>query len=238
MILQFPDPTQRIQWDTFTVQDDFAAKFILNIGIAVVSDRMINVILSYKIWRGAKAINADTGVEEIGYGIGDIDDVQGYTEAQAYAEWVGWVRNEQKKFRTQIPLVGITQSAYDALFSLYLDTGTWRTVEADEGTYDLADAVRNTNWLLAADIIARGNINPEMRRKEARVMQLADYNFTKDREQQARQGIQRLRKNYVAGIQDQFVRKQTEFVYYRQLGIFLPGMSNLRQRRVIAQALT
>ena len=132
----------------------------------------------------------------------------------------------------------IDRTAYDALLSLYIDTGDWRRVEANEGTYDLADAVKNGNWLLAADIIARGKVNPELRKKEARVMQLADYSVNKDRNMQVTQGIQRMRKQYVAGISNEFVKRQTEFVYYRQLGSFLPGMSDLRKRRVVAQATT
>lgn len=237
MILRLVDANRRIQWDTFTVQDEYRTQFVVNVGIAIVSEDMIDLILGQKTWSGVRYLNAD-GDYEIGYGIGDPDDVQGYTEPQAYAEWVGFVRNRQKALRAQLPIIGITQAAYDALLSLFLDTGTWRTVTADEGTYDLADAVRNGNWLLAADIISRGNVNPQLRKAEARVMQLADYSSTKDRNQQIVQGVQLLRKNYVAGIQNEFDRKQAEFVYYRQLGVFLPGMSQLRQRRVVAQALT
>jgi len=237
-MLLLPDANRRIQWETFTIQDEFAVQLIINKGIAIVSENMIGVMLAEKTWNGARTLNPDSGKVDIGYGIGDIDDVQGYTESQAYAEWVGWLRNEQRKLRAQLPIIGITATAYDALLSLYVDTGDWRRVEANEGTYDLADAVKNGNWLLAADIIARGKVNPELRKKEARVMQLADYSVNKDRNMQVTQGIQRMRKQYVAGISNEFVKRQTEFVYYRQLGSFLPGMSDLRKRRVVAQATT
>ncbi len=237
-MLRLPDANRRIQWETFTIQDEFAVQFIINKGIAIVSEKMIDVILAEKTWNGSKTVNPDSGLIEIGYGIGDVDDVQGYTESQAYAEWVGWLRNEQRKLRAQLPINGITQTSYDALLSLYIDTGDWRRVEAEEGTYDLADAVKNGNWLLAADIIARGNVNPNLRKKEARVMRLADYSSNKNRDMQVVSGIQRLRKLYTSGITDDFIKKQTEFVYYRQLGSFLPGMSDVRQRRVVAQATT
>jgi hypothetical protein len=237
MTLKFVESQNRIQWDTFTVQDQFAVQFRINKGIAIVSEKMVEVILSTKTWSSVRYQNT-AGEFEIGYGIGDPDDEQGYTEPQAYAEWVGYIRNQQKKLRTQLPIVGVTQAAYDALLSLYLDTGTWRTVDSDEGVYDLADAVKNGNWLLAADIISRGNINPTTRKAEARVMQLGDYSAAKDRNQQIIQGVQRLRKKYVSGINNEFDKRQAEFAYYRQLGIFLPGMSQLRQRRVVAQSLT
>lgn len=236
-MLRLVDANRRIQWDTFNVQDEFATKFVINVGIAIVSEDMLNLILSYKKWSGVRYLNED-GEYEIGYGVGDPNDEQGYTEEQAYAEWVGWVRNRQKALRAQLPIVGITQAAFDALLSLYIDTGTWRTIESNEGTYDLADAVKNGNWLLIADMLSRGRINPDLRKKEARVVQLGDYSSFVTRQQQRTRGVQELRTRYVNGITSEFDKKQAEFVYYRQLGVFLPGMSQLRQRRIVAQALT
>lgn len=236
-MLRLVDSSRRIQWDTFTVQNEYATKFMINVGIAVVSERMIDLILSYNKWSGVRYFNED-GEYEIGYGIGDPDDEQGYTEEQSYAEWVGWLRNKQKILRAQLPIVGIPQAAYDALLSLFIDTGTWRTVASNEGTYDLADAVKNSNWLLVADIMSRGNVNSELRRKEAQVVQLGSYSSFVTRQQQRTRGVQELRTRYVNGIVNAFDKKQAEFVYYRQLGVFLPGMSQLRQRRIVAQALT
>jgi len=237
-MLEFVDAQFRIQWDTFTIADEFDVKFNINTSVVNVTNEMLDLILSYRSWSGIRTVNPNTGEYEIGYGIGDPDDVQGYTEPQAYAEFVGYARNRQKNLRAQLPIFALPRGAFNALFSLYLDTGTWRTVESDEGTYDLANAVKQSNWLLAADIISRGRINPELRRKEARVMQLGDFNTTKSRRQQTIQGVQKLRTLYLNGLPTEFDKKQAEFVYYRQLGSFLPGMSNLRQRRVIAQAAT
>ena len=237
MTIRLVAAQHRIQWDTFTVQNTFAVQLLVNKGVAIISEPMIDFILSHKTWSGVRYQNS-AGEYEIGYGIGDPDEAQGNTEPQSYAEWIGFVRNEQKKLQAQLPVIGISQATFDALLSLYLDTGTWRTVVADEGTYDLADAIKNSNWLLAADIISRGNINPKIRKAEARIMQLGDYSSSKDRNQQIIQGVQRLRKRYVNGLSNEFDKRQAEFVYYRQLGAFLPGMSRLRQRRVIAQALS
>jgi GH24 family phage-related lysozyme (muramidase) len=237
MTIRLVAAQHRIQWDTFTVQNTFAVQLLVNTGVAIISEPMIDFILSHKTWSGVRYQNS-AGEYEIGYGIGDPDNAQGNTESQSYAEWIGFVRNEQKKLQAQLPVIGISQATFDALLSLYLDTGTWRTVVADEGTYDLADAIKNGNWLLAADIISRGNINPNIRKAEARIMQLGDYSSSKDRNQQIIQGVQRLRKRYVNGLSNESDKRQAEFVYYRQLGAFLPGMSQLRQRRVIAQALS
>jgi hypothetical protein len=228
----------RIQWETFTVQDAFAVDYRYPVQRATMSIGMENLMLSRRTWSGIRKVDTATGKYTIGYGVGDPDDVQGYTESQAYAEWVGDLRNRQKRLIAQLPILFVTQTIFDSLLSLYIDTGTWRTVQADEGMYDLATPVKNGNWLLAADIISRGKANSELRKKEARVMRLADYSFTKTRNQQVTQGVQLLRTQYVAGIANEFDKKQTEFVYYRQFGTFLPGMTQLRQRRVIAQART
>jgi hypothetical protein len=228
----------RIQWETFVVQDAFAVDYRFPVQRANMSIGMENLMLSRRTWTGVRKIDTATEKYNIGYGVGDPDDVQGYTESQAYAEWVGDVRNRQKRLIAQLPILYVTQTIFDALLSLYIDTGTWRTVLADEGIYDLATPVKNGNWLLAADIISRGKANGGLRKNEARVMRLADYSFAKTRTQQIAQGVQLLRTQYVAGIANEFDKKQAEFVYYRQFGTFLPGMSQLRQRRVIAQART
>jgi hypothetical protein len=231
-------PQYRIQWETFSIQDEFAVNYRFPANSSNVSFGMSNLMLSRQTWTGIRKKDPVTGKYGIGYGVGDPDDVQGYTESQAYAEWVGDLRNRQKQLIAQLSISFITQTKFDALLSLYIDTGTWRIVQADEGTYDLATPVKNGNWLLVADIISRGKLNPTLRKKEARVMRLADYTFTKTRNQQVTQGVQLLRTQYVAGIANEFDKKQTEFVYYRQFGTFLPGMTQLRQRRVIAQART
>jgi hypothetical protein len=236
-MLRFVESGRRQQWDTFTNQDEYKTQFNVNVGISIITENMLDVMLGYKRWQGFRYLDTD-GAYRIGYGIGDPDDPQGYTETQAFAEWIGDVRNKQKIVRKQLPITMMPSSVFDALVSLYVDTGKWRTVRAEEGIYDLASAVEESNWLLAADILTRGIDNPELRRAEARALYLADYTIRVDRNQQIVRGLQFMRKQYVNGIPNDFEKKQAEFAYYRQLGAFLPGMSQLRQRRIIAQALT
>lgn len=234
--IRLVEASRRTQWETFRVQDEFATKFLVNPGIAILSESMVEVILGFREWRPVQYVS-DQGLA-IGYGRGDVMLEQGMIESEAYAEVISHFRNQQRIVRKQLPIRAIPQSAFDALVSLYIDTGTWRTVNANEGVYDLADAVRNSNWLLAADILMRGNVNPELRQAEARALYLADYTPLKVREQHRIRGLQRIRKEYVAGSLDAFQQKQAEFAYYRQLGAFLPGMTELKQRRVVAQAST
>jgi GH24 family phage-related lysozyme (muramidase) len=234
--IKLVDAARRTQWETFTVQDNFKTEFLINPDVATVSQEMAAVILGFREWRATRYVDVDTGKIKIGYGPGDPDLEQGMIEAEAYADFVAEIRQKQYAVRSQVPVNYITQSVFDALVSLYVDTGSWRVVQADEGTYDLQDAIRNGNWLLAADILMRGNQNPDLRRAEARVLRLADYRPNRTRVQQQIQGIQKMRINYVSGAFDAFQRKQAEFAYYRQLGAFLPTMSEVKKRRVAAQS--
>lgn len=236
MMLKTVAPENRVQWETFINQDEYATRMKFPTWGIMLSDKMADMILSYRKWQPTRYFDDDSQTHKIGYGYGDPDADQGHTEAESYAEFRGRLRNVQRTLSSQLPLTLIPQSTFDALFSLYLDTGTWRTLKADEGVYDLADAVKNAQWLLCADIMSRGIVNPEMRKLEARVLYLADYAIGKDRKQQTVQGIFELRKRYVGGIADQFEKLQAEFAYYRQFGSFLPGMSDLRKRRIKNQA--
>lgn len=227
----------RTQWDVFNNQDEYGTGFLVNTGVAIFSERMVGVQLGFRSWRGVRYQDED-GVFRIGYGVGDPDLEQGMTETEAYGELISDFRNKQRIVRAQLPIFAIPQTVYDALVSLYIDTGTWRVVQAQEGTYDLQDAIRNSNWLLAADMLNRGNVNPELRKAEARVLYLGQYPFTEDRQKLVTSGIQDLRRDYVSGALGSFERKQAEFVYFRQLGVFLPTMTEAKQRRVVAQTQT
>ncbi len=229
------DASRRIQWSTFTVQNEFAVNFNVNSQYSVITDDMINVMLNYKSWQGTRYLEDST--YKIGYGIGDPDNEQGQTESESWGEWVGWIRSRQRIVRAQLTVSALPQTMFDALVSLQIDTGSWRRVEAAEGTYDVASAIKNSNWLLAADMIAQGRVNKPLRQQEAQVSQLGTYGVQKTREKQRVRGVQDIRKRYVNGITSEFDKKQAEFVYYRELGIFLPGMSDLRERRIKNQAL-
>jgi hypothetical protein len=233
-MLTLVESKYRIQWETFTKKDEFAVDFPINVGVVGVSADMIDVMIGYKKWSGVRQIDAATGDYTIGYGQGDYLLQKGMTESESFAEWYGYVQNRQKILRNQIPIINIPQTIFDALVSLYLDTGRWRTVVAREGTYDLSSAIENSNWLLCADIISRGTFNPMLRRVESRVAMLADYTVNRSRQQNTIAGIHELRNSY-SGLSNEFDKLQTEFVYYRQIGAFLSGMSDLRKRRVISQ---
>jgi hypothetical protein len=228
------DPQFRIQWDIFTNKDEFGSNFKINVGAMIVTTKMVEIMVSNLQWNGVAKINA-AGVYEIGYGIGDPTTPQGMTEQEAYSAWFSYIKTKQKALISQLPVITLPQSVFDAVLSLYVSTGKWRTVEASEGTYNLSGAIQDANWKLVGDMISRGQLDTNMRRTEARVAVLADYSLVGSRQQNIISGIHQIRTEYFNGSLTDFEKLQSEFVYYKQVGIFLSGMSDLRKRRILTQ---
>lgn len=220
----------RIQWEGFRIQDSFAINTILNIGVVSVSQKLIDFVLKFEQWNGFESAN---GI--IGYGERIPNVPQGLTESEAYSSWLEKLKDSERIVRAQVPSIRITQPVFDALVSLHFDTGTWRTVAAAEGIYDVQFAIQQAHWRLAADMIQRGMVNQGRRRDEARIIQLADYPIGANRTKKITEGLQEIRRRYADGITNDYRRTQAEFVYYRQIATFLPGMSELRKRRILAK---
>lgn len=228
MLKYVNDPNLRTNWSDYVIADDFAVNFLVDSFQIYVSDNMIAQILGQTYF----SMFNDGG--HIGYGFGDVKKEFGYTEPEAFSDFLKNLKKKELAFKSTIPLRSISQTQYDALFSLYYHTGTWQRVVGDEGTYDLKYAVESENWNLAADIINNGKIDPDTRRREARVLKLADYSVDRTRAYQRNKGIQYARRIYKEGdIKDQSIIRQIEFAYYRQTTAFLPRMSELRKRELL-----
>ncbi len=233
-MLNFVTPNRRTVWDTYTIKDDWTVNFFIATSQLHASSNMIKLMLAnyqYRMFRYSE----DGKNFKIGYGVGDPTG-NGFTEAESYSAWIDDLKDREWKFKKTLPLISATQAQYDTLFSLYYNTGTWKKVTSDVGTYDVLTAILNQRWLLAADMIADGKVNPTMRRAEARVLQLADYTTSKDRIFLRNEGISYALNQYTGGIiNTELSKRQCETGYYRQTTAFIPGMSNLRQRELIAQ---
>ena len=231
-----PD-SSRIQWETFAADGGFASNFLLNVGVMPLSQSMIDCIVGFKKWSGTR-IGGGDGAPSIGYGRGNPDLAQGMTEDEAYAEWIAFAKGRQRAIVSQLPVVEMPQTAFDALVSLYADTGKWRTVEAEEGDYDVRHAVEGSDWRMLADMLARGRVNSSLRNAEARAVQLGRYARDRTRGELRTAGLQDIRRRHVEGLfEDSFERGQAEFVYFRETGDFLPGLTDARKRRIRQTAL-
>jgi len=238
MIYKTAPTTQRIQWESFRVVDDF--KVNLNVGIRVIqtSDEMIELILAnnFKYRMSRYKANEDDGFN-IGYGYGNSDMPYGMTEEEAYDEWIKEFKKKEDQLVRQLPLDFISQARFDSIMSLYFLTGKWRTMPTNSirgGSYDILGAIKAGQWEAVADMISDGGIDRRQRQIEAKVMMLGDYSSVKTRNSTRLEGIQYARSQYSSGfITDSFTKKQTEFAYYRQTGGgYLPNTTMNRKMQI------
>ena len=228
MLRYISDSNLRTNWSDYVIQDEFAVDFLVDTTQRSASEDMIALMLSQTHF---SMFNNDG---HIGYGTRDLKKEFGYTEQEAYSEWIKQLRKKDKAFKNSLPLRSISKSQYDSLFSVFYHTGNWKTLRGLEGIYDLEYAVLSENWTLVADIINNGIDDPDTRRLEARVLQLADYSIERTRSFMRNKGIALARRTYKSGdIKDQSIVKQIEFAYYRQTTAFLPRMTELRKRELL-----
>lgn len=225
-------PNKRVEWETMTVQSEWDVNFPIEKALIQASFGITEMILANHRYRMYRYLD-ETNRFKIGYGYGNPDVRYGYTEEEAFAAFMKELKKKERDLQSQLPLATISQTNFDALLSLYFQTGKWRTVDSNEGTYDLYNTILTERWTLAADMIANGKTDRQMRFAEARVMKLADYGSSRDRFWLRTDGIYDARNAYKAGISDPVARRQAEYAYYRTTGGFLPNMPELKKREVI-----
>lgn len=232
-MIKIVSPQYRIQWEIFQPTNRFKTDFkVLTPSIAC-SEELIPIVLANSRFRMYRYTDSITNLYKIGYGYGDTSTVYGMTESEAYGEWIAEFKKKESNLQKQLPLPSITASQFDALLSLYFLTGSWRTIEADEGTYDLNSAIKNQQWSLVADMIANGKVDRNQRQLEAKILMLGDYRTDKTRNWLRNEGVQYTRTTYIRGITDQLAKKQAEIAYYRQtMGAFLPNLTENKKRQI------
>lgn len=130
-------------------------------------------------------------------------------------------------------MIGLSQTQFDTLMSIYYTTGTWRRINGPDGLLDLEFAVTTGRWSLLADMISTATIDHSKRLSESRILMLGDYGQPRSRSWLRNEGIQFTRTNYVAGLSTDLSSRQAENAYYRETGAFLPGVTDLRKREII-----
>lgn len=228
-MLKYVAEEYRTVWSENEIQNKMAVQFKLATLEMSLSEEMRNAMLSFREHR----MYETNGY--IGYGIPATNIEYGMTEAESYSAWIEDVTDRERNFKKSIPLLALTQAQYDALYSLYYDTGTWKTITApNNDKYDVEYAVENERWLLVADMLASSSQNRRIRQLEARVLQLGDYTPLGDRASLRLDGIQDARKTYVSDTNlPRSTQQQIEHAYYRQLGAFVPTLNDLRKKQLV-----
>jgi hypothetical protein len=232
-MIKIVSPPYRIQWETFSNVDRFKSDFKVLTPLVQCSDELIPIVLSNSRFRMYRYQDTVTNFYKIGYGYGNSNTPYGMTESEAYGEWIAEFKKKESSLQKQLPIPSITVSQFDALLSLYFTTGSWRTIESDEGIYDISSAIKNMQWSLVADMIANGKVNRTQRQLEAKLLMLGDYRTDKSRNWLRNEGIQYTRTTYIRGITDALAKKQAEISYYRQtMGTYLPNLTENKKREI------
>lgn len=227
---------KRIEWEIYPVTDTELTTVRIDIQTVQASADILLHILGTTKFRMQHYEDAH-GRVRIGYGVGNPDSLIGMSEDESFSAWLAVVKSKQAALKKQLPLAYITQTQFDALFSLFMATGNWKTVTSSNGIkYDILSAITANDWKTVADMIADGK--PDLavtgsRLLEARVLQLGDYSGIKPREWLRTEGIQYTRNMYISGKFTDAQKRQAEIAYYRETGLFLPNMNEARKRAIM-----
>lgn len=225
------DNKNLIDYGLFTVIDSTAVNTLINLSEHEASDKLINLKLRHTKWLGYSknsviGYNGTTGLTGTGL-----------TEANAYTNWIEEFKDKERRFKKLFPLNTLSQSQYDAMLSLYVDTGSFIHVGTDNRKFKLLDFISDKKWDHVATALTLSGLDRITRQSEAKILILGDYGTYKDRSLIKENGIQTLVKEYSTGQLNDDQKKQAEYVYYAETKRFLPNMIESR-KRLLAKLLT
>ena len=229
--------TTLIDYGLFSIIDNDAVRIQQQLSDLEASDKLINLKLRTIGWSGIKELVDNTYI--IGYASKkqELADGVGMLEQIAYNTWIEEFKDTERMFKTNFPLPTLSQSQYDALLSLYFDTGTYRKVGTELRQFELSEFITDRKWDHVATSMTLSGSNRLVRQYDAKVLMLADYGTTKDRSLIKEQGLQTLLKRYsTMGLTDP-QKAQAEYVYYAETKRFLPNLAESRKRILVKQSV-
>ena len=229
--------TQLIETDLFTVLDDTAVNTLVDKTNLEASDSIIQFMSGNTGWLGYKH-DTKTGVTRIGYNTKDQQVVQGpgLLETEAYSYWIADVKAKERIFKKNLALDTLSQTQYDALFSLYYRTGDFTKVGSEFRKFDIGPYIRDRAWVyIGTALLLSGQFRKQTQR-ESRILLFADYGTLKTRAIIKEEGIQQIRSDYPDRMLDATARAQAEYVYFKETNRFLPNLTQSRKRQIVQLA--
>ena len=141
----------------------------------------------------------------------------------------------ERAFKKQFPLTSLTQTQYDAMLSLYADTGTFIRVGNATRQFEIFDFITDKKWNYIATALTLSGAKRLDRQLDAKILMLGDYGTYRDRSYIKEDGIQTLLKEYITDQMTDEQRSQAEYVYYAETKRFLPNMTESRKRLLAKQ---
>lgn len=244
-----------VTYDDVPPKEDVDTQACLDEGSRGISQPGINFILSHEAYRPYEYF--DFSGNSIGYGHNrgsgakhgpewEAKMDRGLTEEDAYELFRLDIKAVEKRVNQALKGAPcVTQNQFDSLVSYAYNTGNANYAIVNGQKYDLTELYRNNNWERASQLMAadnRKNGSPDRRIGESKIMARGEYGKQADRTTLKAGGLAAARKAYPNGFGSNTFggvdkpRRQSEYVFYKETGRFLPGMSEERKRTVVAQA--
>lgn len=223
------DNKNLIDYSLFTVIDSDAVNTPIFLSELEASDKLINAKIRNTKWLGYNKNSV------IGYkGTVGLNGT-GLTESAAYTIWIEEFKDKERAFKKQFPLTSLTQTQYDAMLSLYADTGTFIRVGNATRQFEIFDFITDKKWNYIATALTLSGAKRLDRQLDAKILMLGDYGTYRDRSYIKEDGIQTLLKEYITDQMTDEQRSQAEYVYYAETKRFLPNMTESRKRLLAKQ---
>lgn len=198
------------------------------------SDEILNFNLRQNTWLPYKRREGKNYF--IGYNSTKDMDGDGYTEQQSWNDWITEWKQKEKRFQKLFPISELTQSQYDAMLSLYYNTGEFNYIGSEVAKFDIRSYLENGAWDYISTALVINGSGRIRTQAEAKVMMLGFYGRYIPRPKLLANGLEVLRKNYPDRIKDAVSKQQAEYIYYIETGKFLPGLSQSRMRQIVEKS--
>jgi len=220
-----------VEFDLFTNLDPTMTDTKKPLTDLEASSSIISYIIKQKTWSPyTYTVNK---LPVIGYGFSNGTDGNGLTESEAYSFFIEDLKNKERSFKKILPLTLVSQTNYDALFSLFYFTGDISKTGTPVRQFKISNYIVNEQWQWIATALVLSGNQRIVRQGEAKIMMLADYGSGKSRALLKVQGLQNIRTLYPDGFETTKSLNQAEYVYYRETKRFLPKMTQSRKRQIV-----
>ena len=237
MATRYKELPIEINYDDQSLSKQYSSTPI-NTKSAAISDAGLNFMLGRELYRGHRHWNGEEYV--MGYGYSGDAFPNGITETNAYRLWITDVTKAQNNLRKRLNNSPefVLQHQWDALVSMFFDTGSIDYTQTEGYEFDLIYFIQKGTIDQVSSAIQIDNRKPTRRTAEASLFRLCNYGTMKPRSWLRNEGIQHIRKNYLtlkdkAGGVDKTAQQQAQYAYYKETTKFIKDISEIDRRRVI-----
>jgi len=235
---------RNIEYDIFNITPTHNSDKI-KLGDLSISEEGFNFILSYERYRPVNQFK--NNIEQIGYRHKG-SAKYGLTEEECYNLFVKDIAETSllvKQSFKYSSIESLTQSEFDSLMSLHFSQLQIKTLEGNNGTYDIIKTLELENPLNFASVLHDSKYFSRRRRQEADMFILSTYSSFITRSWLRNEGIQWMRlshPNFLGSTKKNVIeqREQARVSYYREISRFFNDTTeseNLRTKKIVDSML-